>query len=281
MSYPFVASPNVNHTSGRDVDVVVVHTMEMDEKGDTAESCAHYFSQSSAQVSAHYCVDSDSVVQCVKEDDVAWHAPGANHNGIGVEHAGRAAQTGRDWSDPYSTSMLALSAQLVGGICSRHKIPVVWLQPADLVAGKRGITSHANVSKAFKRGSHWDPGDAFPIERYLATVRAAEGGSVAIPDVHPVKADPPTLKRGSTGWQVKRLQQQLRAAGLFPPPAAIDGDFGDLTYTAVFGFQAANGLAKDGIVGPVTWRALAEAVLGAPDVAPQTTDAHDRAGAPV
>jgi hypothetical protein len=173
-----------------------------------------------------------------------------------------------------------LSAELVGGVCSRHKIPVVWLQPADLVAGKRGITSHANVSKAFKRGSHWDPGDSFPIEKYLAAVRAAIGGGVSAAVVQPVKADPPTLKRGAKGWQVKRLQQQLRAAGVYPPPAPIDGDFGDLTYTAVYGFQAANGLAKDGIAGPVTWRALAEAVLQVPDVAPAMTDAHDRAGVP-
>ena len=278
MSYPFVASPNINHTSGRQVDVVVIHTMEMDEKGDTAESCAHYFSQPSAQVSAHYCVDDNSVVQCVKEEDIAWHAPGANHNGIGVEHAGRAAQTGRDWGDPYSTSMLALSAALVGGVCARHKIPVVWLQPADLVAGKRGITSHANVSKAFKRGSHWDPGDGFPIEKYLAAVRAATGGGAA--GGQQVKADPPTLQRGAKGWQVKRLQQQLRLAGAYPPPAPLNGVYDNLTYTAVYGFQAANGLAKDGICGPVTWRALAEAVLTIPDAEIATTDAHGRSPVP-
>ena len=279
MSYPFVASPNVNHTSGRKVDVVVVHTMEMDEKGDTAESCANYFAQSRAQVSAHYCVDNNSVVQCVKEQDVAWHAPGANHNGIGVEHAGRAKQTGREWADDFSTAMLARSAELVGGICSRNKIPVTWLQPSDLVAGKRGITSHANVSKAFKRGSHWDPGDSFPIEKYLAAVRKAMGAAPAAPDEQ-VQPDPPLLKRGSTGWQVKRLQRMLRAAGVFPEPAAIDGDYGELTETAVYGFQAKHGLAKDGITGPVTWRALAEAVHAKPEEAPAMTDAHDRARVP-
>lgn len=279
MSYPFVPSPNVNHTGGRRVDVVVIHTMEMDEKGDTAESCAQWFAQTRAQVSAHYCVDSDSIVQCVKEEDVAWHAPGANHNGIGVEHAGRAAQTGRDWADPYSTAMLALSAELVGGICSRHKIPVTWLQPSDLVAGKRGITSHANVSKAFKRGTHWDPGDSFPIEKYLASVRTAMGAAPA-QDVVPVQPDPPLLKRGSTGWQVKRLQQLLRTAGELPPPAAIDGDFGELTYAAVFAFQAKHGLAKDGIAGPVTWRTLLDAVREQPDESPAMTDAHDRESVP-
>src|SRR5213595_795166 len=125
MGYPFVASPNVNHTGGRKVDVVVIHSMEMDEKGNTAESCAQYFANPKSQVSAHYCVDVDSIVQCVKEEDVARHAPGANHNGIGVEHAGRAAQTTTDWADPYSKAMLQQSAVLVAGVCSRNKIPIV------------------------------------------------------------------------------------------------------------------------------------------------------------
>ena len=89
VAYPFVASPHVNHTSGRRIDLIVVHTMEMDEKGSTAESCASWFQNPAAGVSAHYCVDADSIVQCVKEEDVAWHAPGANHDGIGIEHAGR------------------------------------------------------------------------------------------------------------------------------------------------------------------------------------------------
>ena len=278
MSYPFVASPNITATGGRrTVDVVVIHTMEMDEKGDTAESCSQWFKNPRSQVSAHYCVDVDSVVQCVKEEDVAWHAPGANHNGIGVEHAGRAAQTGRDWSDDYSTKMLAVSAELVGGVCARYGIPAVWLQPADLLAGKRGITSHANVSKAFKRGSHWDPGDSFPVASYLAAVAGhTQGGGAATP----VKQDPPTLKQGAHGWQVKRLQQMLRQAGMFPPPAALDGDYGDLTRTAVFQFQAKQGLDKDGVAGPKTWQALVEAVSSAVEAGPLTTDAHDRAAAP-
>src|SRR5436190_2398673 len=167
VAYPFVASPNVNHTSGRHIDLIVIHTMEMDEKGDTAESCAHWFQNPAAQVSAHYCVDSDSIVQCVRDQDVAWHAPGANFNGVGIEHAGRAKQTGRDWGDDYSTAMLERSAGLTASLCKKYKIPVTWLQPADLLAGKRGITSHNNVSKAFKRGTHWDPGEGFPIQAYL------------------------------------------------------------------------------------------------------------------
>lgn len=260
MAYPFVPSPHVTKTGGRKVDLVVVHTIESDEKGDTAESCAGWFRNPAAKVSAHYCVDANSIVQCVREEDVAWHAPGANHDGIGVEHAGRARQTGREWADDYSRAMLALSAKLVADICRRHRIPAVWLHPADLVAGKRGITSHNNVSKAFKRGTHWDPGEGFPIERYLGLVRKELNGAGAPPDAKPLADDPPTLRLGASGWGVKRLQRMLRQVDLLPQPAKIDGDFGELTKASVEAFQVLNDIEQDGVVGPLTWRALVNAV---------------------
>ncbi len=77
MAYPFVESPNVTKTGGRKIDLIVIHTMEMEEKGDTAEHCALWFRNPAAKVSAHYCVDADSIVQCVRDQDVAWHAPGS------------------------------------------------------------------------------------------------------------------------------------------------------------------------------------------------------------
>ena len=237
MAYAFIESPHVNRTGGRQIDLIVIHTMEMDEKGETAENCAQWFCNPKAKVSAHYCVDADSIVQCVQDKDVAWHAPGANHDGIGIEHAGRAKQAGRDWSDAYSTAMLERSATLAAELCRKYKIPVTWLFPADLVAGKRGITTHDAVSKAFKRGSHWDPGQGFPVERYLALIRAKLGDKAAPAEMKPLKDAPPTLKLGAEGWQVKRLQKLLREQGLFPEPAKIDGDFGEITDEAVKAFQ--------------------------------------------
>ena len=262
MAYPFVESPHINRTGGRQIDLIVIHTMEMDEKGETAENCAQWFRNPGAQVSAHYCVDSNSIVQCVKDENVAWAAPGANSDGLHIEHAGRAKQTGREWNDPFSNAMLERSAQLAAELCIKHKIPVTWLYAADLRAGKRGITTHDAVSKAFKRGSHWDPGTGFPVERYLALIRAKLGKKA--PVVKPLKDDPPVLKLGSEGWQVKRLQKLLRLHGIYPEAAKIDGDFGEITQESVKAFQLFNDLNPDGKVGSLTWRALLASDVSVP-----------------
>ena len=56
------------------------------------------------------------------------------------------------------------------------------------------------------------------------------------------------------GW-VAHLQGRLAAAGF--SPGAIDGFFGDATFSGVTGFQSANiTLVVDGIVGNQTWAAL-------------------------
>ena len=155
----------------RDSDLIVVHTMEAVEKPDTAERVAAWFAGPSAPMaSAHYCVDADSVIQCVRESDVAFHAPGVNHRSIGVEHAGYASQSAEDWADPYSLTMLRRSAELVASICRRHGIPVRLLDEAALTRHEAGITTHAAVSRAFRRSTHTDPGKNFPLAEYLTMV---------------------------------------------------------------------------------------------------------------
>lgn len=158
--------------------------MEAPEKGTTAEAVANYFASLQRPASAHYCVDNDSIIQCVQLKDIAYGAANANRNGIHIELAGYAKQTEAEWQDPYSKAMLLKAADLAASLCKQFGIPVVFRKASDLVTGRtntsiRGFTTHAEVNKAFG-GSHWDPGPSFPVEWFLGAVRKAlEGQTVA------------------------------------------------------------------------------------------------------
>lgn len=64
------------------------------------------------------------------------------------------------------------------------------------------------------------------------------------------------LKYGSTGAQVKKLQENLMKLGYSCGKYGADGDFGNDTLTAVKAFQKANNLTQDGVVGPLTQAAI-------------------------
>jgi len=95
-----------------------------------------------------------------------------------------------------------------------------------------------------------------------ATVQVA-AARVTSPAYVPAKR---TLKYGMHGNDVKALQQRLAQLEYYPGPA--DGQFGPDTLEAVWAFQAVQGLSTDGIVGPLTQRALVS------PHAPQPRDPH-------
>lgn len=167
----FIQAKNYTKTNGRKIDLIVIHDMEYPEELDAAEKVAQYFAGKNApRASAHYCIDNNSIVQCVREQDIAWHAPGANARGIGLEHAGYAKQRPEDWSDSYSQQELSLSAALSAQLCIKHKLPVEFVTIDGLRANRRGITTHVAVSHAFNKSDHTDPGPNFPMAQYLKMV---------------------------------------------------------------------------------------------------------------
>src|SRR4051795_9201152 len=129
---------------------IVIHDEEVAVGATSARDVAHFFADPSTGTSAHYVVDADSVEHCVAEDVVAFHAP-PNAGSIGVEHDGFARFTAAEWAEPGSAATLARSAALVAEICQRRGIPVTFLSVDDLLAGKSGITTHSNVTAAFKK----------------------------------------------------------------------------------------------------------------------------------
>jgi N-acetyl-anhydromuramyl-L-alanine amidase AmpD len=160
-------------------NIIVVHTIEypLNKKG--AEWCADFFAGNKGltapKASAHYTVDMDSAVQCVKDEDGAWHTPGKirgveiNRQSIGIEHAGYAKFTEAEWASEDARAMLEVSAELVAQLCYEHRISVIRLTHEQLRAGESGICGHVDCSKV-AGGTHWDPGPNFPWEHYMERV---------------------------------------------------------------------------------------------------------------
>ncbi|MCL2621994.1 MAG: peptidoglycan-binding protein, partial [Firmicutes bacterium] len=87
---------------------------------------------------------------------------------------------------------------------------------------------------------------------------------IIVPPVNPplgVPAYPGFLiRRGQTGANVRTVQMMLNRANTWfsaVPRVVVDGVFGPATENSVRIFQRYAGLNVDGIVGPNTWRALA------------------------
>ena len=114
-----------------------------------------------------------------------------------------------------------------------------------------------HFTKRNKKWTHW----AIPRGLYGNIGNGNEGTALrvtqpgndwAVPDV-PVK---PTLRRGCKGDAVVQLQNELVRRGYDIGPCGVDGDYGRATEAAVKNFQRDNGLAADGICGPMTYAAL-------------------------
>ena len=179
----FIQAANYTPVAKRDINLLVIHDMEAPEKGTTAEVCAAFFhNQPHSPItgsSAHYCIDSNSIVQCVRDHDVAWAAPGANHDGLHFEHAGYARQSRHEWADDFSTAMLKRSAALVARKAHRYHIPIRFLTAEDVKNGHSGITGHLQITESGiggTAGTHTDPGANFPWHRYLRYVRSCAAG---------------------------------------------------------------------------------------------------------
>ena len=96
-----------------------------------------------------------------------------NRSSIGIELSGYASQTEEQWLDAYSRAMLSNAAGLIAKLCKRWRIPVEFVAANELLAGAAGITTHVEVTRAFKKGDHYDPGQGFPMATFLEMVRNA------------------------------------------------------------------------------------------------------------
>jgi hypothetical protein len=276
MSIPFVQAKFYTPVGSRQVIWLVLHDMQAPNKGGIAAAVANYFATMDVPraqgASAHECIDNGVVVQCVRDGDVAWAAPGANARGYHFEMTGYASQATNEWLDPYGHDMLRLAAQRVRAKADEKGIPLVFRRATDLLAQKPGITTHFECSNAFDPGGHWDPGPGFPIDYFLSLVQGTPS---------PV---PPSTPRPK-GLAVYDPPLQIRAF-LSRPAGGAWGLFPDAGVAGMGAPERGNahgkpyfaGMTADHLEFPATAQELADAAgkgWGAQDChVTVTTDGH-------
>ncbi len=180
---------------GRKIDLIVIHTVE-----GSARSCLATFRGSERLVSAHYLVAKDGTVyQCVKDEDVAWHAGSVNGHSIGIEHEGFALRR-----DTWTDANYAASARLTRWLCDTYHVPT----------DRDHIKGHVELPGS----PHDDPGPYFDWDRYMRLVRgetaapstatqAHAAARAPLPSAPEDGLPPPQLRAGSP-----RLPAPRRAA---------------------------------------------------------------------
>lgn len=160
--------------TARSIRLVVIHSAE----GTSARGVANFFA-GSAQASTQLAVDDKECWRMVPDLVIPWGAPGANSDGLHVEICGFARWERDEWLK--HEKMLRRSAWKVAKWCWQYGIPPRWLNDKQLANGTaRGLTTHVQVAKVFKRSNHWDPGPNFPkalfvawVKEYLLEIKAA------------------------------------------------------------------------------------------------------------
>lgn len=184
----FIQAAHVSAGNNLPATRIVIHgTVSLTMLGGALQ-IAHFFTLASAGGSAHYVVDPAQVVGCVREAEIAWHAP-PNAHSIGWEFCdmvawdprypngfpNEAAWHGR-WSLPAWDAMLRLGAAGVRADALRLGVPMARIGVGQLLAGAHGICGHIDVSQAWHQTDHTDPGPDFPWDRFMGYVTNPPGG---------------------------------------------------------------------------------------------------------
>jgi hypothetical protein len=181
------AGPARWYSTGRDGKAprfIVIHYTAGAEGRDAAENGAAYDRRRSEQVSTHFFVDSNSIVQEVLIKDRAYAAYSkGNRLGIQIEICGT-VQTRAQWLDSVSDATLTNTARLCAELCKRYGFEPRRLSHAEMrdtwnrfPNGPRGIVGHVDCTVAYGEGDHTDPGPQFPWDVLLTRTREFLGGS--------------------------------------------------------------------------------------------------------
>lgn len=218
-------------------EIHVIHIMQGTLRGTDS-----HFNNPAVDASTHYGIGKNGEIhQYVRDEDGAWGNglvsnpkfewlsvyPGVNPNLYSLSYELEGMTGDSPTSDQWGALLYLLKLKSAAYNIPMHRDRFIGHYIIDPV-------NRANC-----------PGKGFPWAKLYKEL-GIDGGTVA--------DNKPVLRIGSTGNDVKFLQNQLNKKGF--NCGSVDGIFGPGTLKAVTAFQSKNGLAADGIVGPITWSKL-------------------------
>jgi hypothetical protein len=174
--------------------LLVVHTSEGGELGTSAEALCSYMGQpgdrsnpdgSKYGASYQYVIDTDVIRPAALDTVVAYAAAGANHDGIHYCIPGKAGQTRNEWLDTNTRPHIANLARALADKAAETGIPLRKLTTQEVRDGMRGVCGHVNVSLAFGRSDHTDPGAFFPWDVLFDDIARLTEGDDMTPEIPP------------------------------------------------------------------------------------------------
>lgn len=241
---------------------IVVHWTANEDTGADALANRNYFNKTNRPASAHYIVDDHQIIQCIPDDEVAYHVGARNYRTDGVKILespygpnyfliGIEMCVNRDgvWSKTYQNTI-----ELIVYLLKKYSLTVNDLYRHYDITGK-------SCPKMMLAEKDWDNfrNDVKSSFENVPTKPSEADNDQGVKGTSTVKV--PELKRLLRlsnplliGEDVKVLQKRLKELGY--GVESIDGIFGNKTLNAVKKFQLDKKFVVDGIVGPITWKEL-------------------------
>lgn len=144
---------------------IVMHATQ----GGTSQSVASYFTTMRSGGSTQLVVDDFDCYRCLRDDEIPWGAPGLNYRGFHIEQCGYSEWKKIMWSKTHRKTLMR-AAYKTALHCKRYDVPIRFVKAPGLKKGLKGITTHAECTKAFG-GDHTDPGVGWPRLLFMGMVR--------------------------------------------------------------------------------------------------------------
>lgn len=191
---------------------VTIHTGEGARR---AADLAAFFDDNPG-ASANAAFDAFTILDMIDSSRYAWTLGSGNMLSINGEACAFAMMTREQWLSPTTITfwhpelkrnvtvdnprdLVRRMAEWARRECERWNIPKRVLTVEQCAAGWAGIIDHRTYNRAYNAGNHWDVGDGFPRDVFLADVlgESPESGS---DNVNNLQATIPVHVEGEDPW---------------------------------------------------------------------------------